>query len=107
MKKTIWISYAFGVKADYPGLYRWFDNIGAVECGDNLAVLKLDIPSTDDPPDFVKTQIDEHVSVSKSDRIYVIWTGDDGQNRGRFISGKRRGSPWQGHGDATPDQDDA
>ena len=107
MKKTIWISYDFGVKADYPGLYRLLDNNNAVECGDNLALLKLEVPAGKEAPDLVKELIEANVSISKSDRVYVIWKGNDGLNKGRFIFGKRRGSPWQGQGDTAPDQDDA
>lgn len=107
VKKTIWLSYDFGVKADYPGLYRWLDNMGAVECGDSMALMKLEVPATQEVPDFVRAQISEHVTISKSDRIYLIWKGSDGMNKGRFIFGKRRGSPWQGYGDTGADQDDA
>lgn len=106
MKKTIWVCYDFGVKADYPGLYRWLDNVGAVECGDSVAMVKLEIPKGQDTPGYLTEQIEAYVTLSKSDRIYLIWKGSDGLNKGRFIFGKRRGSPWQGYGDTVQVEDD-
>lgn len=43
MKKTIWLSYDFGVKGDYESLYAWLDNHGAKECGNNSAALEYDV----------------------------------------------------------------
>ena len=40
MKRAIWISYDFGVRGDYEGIYTWLDDHGAIECGDSIAFLK-------------------------------------------------------------------
>lgn len=106
MQKTIWLSYDLGVKGDYKSLYRWLDNVGAVECGDSLALIKLDVPNGQNPPDFVKESIASIVSLSSSDRIYIIWKNSEGLSKGRFIFGRRKASPWVGYGDSTSDEDD-
>lgn len=106
MKKTIWLSYDLGVRGDYSSLYSWLDDANAVECGDSLACLKIDIPGTESPPDFVKKQLESNVTFSKSDRVYIVWKNSDGNNKGRFIIGKRKASPWQGYGKAEVDEDD-
>lgn len=106
MLKTIWISFDLGVKGDYSGLYRWLDNSDAVECGDSLACVRLEIPEGTDPAEFVAEEIEEIVDLSKSDRIYAIWRNDDGKIKGRFLFGKRKASPWQGYGDNADVEDD-
>jgi hypothetical protein len=73
VNKTIWISYDLGVKGDYPGLYAWLDNAGAVECGDSLAFIKKDIPDTTSLPLYIKGELLQHVTFAKTDRVYIIW----------------------------------
>jgi hypothetical protein len=41
-KKGIWISFDFGLKGDYTGLYEWLDNKEAVECGIGLAYFNFE-----------------------------------------------------------------
>ena len=41
-RKAIWISYDFGLKGDYMGLYTWLDNHNALECGNGLAYCNYD-----------------------------------------------------------------
>lgn len=106
MLKTIWISYDLGVKGDYANLYRWLDNSDAVECGDSVACIRLEVPQDISPADFVKDELDEIVTFAKSDRVYVIWRHHDEQIKGRFIFGKRKASPWQGYGDNEQIEDD-
>jgi hypothetical protein len=107
MKKSIWLSYDLGVQGDYEGLYRWLDNEGAVECGDSFAFLKIEIPDAKSVPQFLTEEIKANVSLGKTDRVYVIWFNPtDKQMKGRFIVGKRKGSPWEGFGDVASTQDD-
>lgn len=106
MLKTIWLSYDLGVRGDYAGLYRWLDDANAVECGDSLAYVKMEIPSNEETPEFLKKELESNVNFSKSDRIYVIWKNSDGMNKGRFIVGKRKASPWIGYGKSEPTEDD-
>jgi len=107
MRKTVWLSYDLSVKGDYEGLYKWLDNVGASECGDSLAYFKIDTPDGMDVPDFVADSLRADVKFGKSDRVYLIWRNDqEGLNKGRFIIGNRKASPWKGYGDQAPTQDD-
>lgn len=106
MQKTIWISYDLGVKGDYKNLYRWLDNFNAVECGNNLALIKLESPNGETLPDYIKREIGDAVTISNNDRIYIIWKNQEGLTKGRFIFGKRKASPWIGYGDSASDEDD-
>ncbi len=106
MIKTIWISYDLGVKGDYSSFYAWLDNHKASECGDSLAVLKYEVTRDDDIPEKLKQDLESNVTFGKTDRVYVIWKNNDGTNKGRFIIGNRKASPWQGYG-ATEVEDDS
>jgi hypothetical protein len=106
MQKTVWLSYDLGVKGDYANLYRWLDNVKAMECGDSVAYFKVDIADNESVPDFIKTELESNVEFSKTDRVYIVWTNGDGSNKGRFIIGKRKASPWQGYGEIEPGEDD-
>ncbi|CAE6688369.1 hypothetical protein [Paraburkholderia haematera] len=107
MQKTVWLSYDLGVKGDYEGLYKWLDNVEAFECGDSLAYFSVEVPNGRNVPDFVAEELNANVSFGKSDRVYLIWRNDeDSRNKGRFIIGKRKASPWEGFGDRAQTQDD-
>ncbi len=105
MNKTIWLSYDLGVKGDYSSLYSWLDNHNAVECGDSLAVLKYEISDEETLPDILKNDLESNVTFGKSDRVYLIWKNKEGMNKGRFIIGKRKASPWQGYGASEVEDD--
>jgi len=102
-EKGIWISYDFGLKGDYPGLFTWLDNHKAVECGNGLAFFKYEnVDSSSDTKELINkisSDLKDYVKLSKSDRLYIIWK--DGLTRkvkGEFISGGRKQSPWEGYG---------
>lgn len=104
-KKGIWISYDFGLKGDYTGLFNWLDNHQAVECGNGLAFFKYDagnLSTSADQKEFVKkisADIKDYVKLSKSDRVYIIWKdGNTNKVKGEFISGNRKQAPWEGYG---------
>jgi hypothetical protein len=102
-KKGIWISYDFGLKGDYSGLFTWLDNHKAVECGNGLAFFKYEnANSSSDTKELINTissDLKEHVTLSKSDRLYIIWKDGLTSNvKGEFISGSRKQSPWEGYG---------
>jgi hypothetical protein len=108
-KKGIWISYDFGIKGDYTGLFTWLDNHKAVECGNGLAFLRFENTNlTDDPKALIENisrDIKEYVKLSKSDRLYIIWKDDKTDKvKGEFISGNRKQSPWEGYGKLKGDQ---
>lgn len=107
MEKTIWLSYDLGVRGDYSSIYRWLDEVKAVECGDSLAYVKVNMPEGISPPDYIKKELEANVTFSKSDRVYVIWKDPSGSNKGRFILGKRKASPWLGFASTSVNEDDA
>lgn len=104
-KKAIWISYDFGLKGDYTGLYTWLDNHNAVECGSGLAFCNYntsnftDNLSSEKLVEAITSDLKEHVKLSKTDRLYIIWKDSVTKRvKGEFISGSRKQSPWEGYG---------
>jgi len=105
MIKTIWLCYDLGVKGDYSSLYSWLDNHNAVECGDSLASLEYEVSDEETLPGIVKNDLESNVTFGKSDRVYLVWKNKQGVNKGRFIIGKRKASPWQGYGASEVEDD--
>jgi hypothetical protein len=104
-KKGIWLSYDFGLKADYTGLFTWLDNKNAVECGNSMAFFLYefdDATLSANPKSLVESlssEINEYVKLAKNDRIYVVWKEPVSQKmKGDFINGSRKHSPWEGFG---------
>jgi hypothetical protein len=106
-KKAIWISYDFGLKGDYTGLYTWLDNMKAIECGNSLAFMNLELnnstfnshSSNKDILTYIKNSMKDYVKLTKTDRIYVIWKDNENNLvKGEFINGNRKQSPWEGYG---------
>ena len=100
MKKSFWLSYDLGLKGDYEGLYTFLDNLGAVECVNNLAYFTYDCKTKDYPLE-IKKALGEHVNLGKNDRIYITWRSETGSILGRFLFGGRKRSPWEGYGSVT------
>jgi len=96
MKQTIYISYDLGIDGDYFGLYNWLDSHNAVECGDNLAFIKV-YEYDEDIENEIKTDLKKNVELRDKDRIYLIFKRKDGSRAGRFIFGKRKPAPWEGY----------
>ncbi|MEK6152141.1 hypothetical protein WIW50_02720 [Flavobacteriaceae bacterium 3-367] len=107
MKKTIWISYDFGLKGDHEGLYRWLDENNAEERGYGMALIKnFNFPKkyisdrrTDEIfTSVIKKQIKDYTKIEKGDRIYMIWKGiDDSKLKGKFLFGNKKNAPWTGY----------
>lgn len=96
MKQAIWISYDFGVRGDYEGMYAWLDANGALECGDNLALVHYEF--TGDLISDLQRELQTAVEVTRKTRIYVIWRdAPSGKLKGRFIFGTRKAAPWTGY----------
>ena len=95
MKKSVWISYDLGIKGDYQSLYEWLDNHDAKECGYSLAFLIYDFQ--EDLFSEIKSDLEEHVNFENGDRVYIIYISPDNKIKGKFIRGKRKGSPWTGY----------
>jgi hypothetical protein len=90
------MSYDLGVRGDYEGLYSWLDARNAKECGDSLAVLKFEYRNS--LPDELRAEINRSVTTDKRTRIYVVYRDNTtGHNKGTFLIGGRRASPWLGH----------
>ncbi|MDR3262337.1 MAG: hypothetical protein LBT78_10970 [Tannerella sp.] len=95
-KKAFWISYDFGLKGDYSGLYTWLDSVGAKECGDNFAFFIKECDG--DLINTVKNDILKYVTPGKTDRIYLIYLDTDTQKmKGNFLFGRRKRAPWEGY----------
>lgn len=101
-KKAIWVSYDFGLKGDYTGLYEWLDEKEAVECGNGLAFFSYTINSDSSNENILKEiteSLKDSVKLSRSDRVYLIWRDELSKKvKGEFINGGRKQSPWEGYG---------
>lgn len=105
ISKAVWLSFDLGIGGDYPGLYKWLDNHDAIECGDSVAFFKysIDAVSEAELAAIVKKDIESHVKLRAGDRLYIIRrevTDSSCSVKGDFITGKRKGSPWEGYGDS-------
>jgi len=95
--EIIWISYDLGISGDYTGLYTWLDKHQAKECGDSLAVIKMEIKG--DVISTLKREIKKNVKLSPTDRIYIIYKDKtNGSVVGVFLFGGRKHAPWAGYG---------
>lgn len=109
MERLIWISFDLGIRGDYEGMYAWLDDHGAKECGDGVACLRFD---HDDSCSgsfeaSLKAELQERVELDKRSRIYVVRKSGP-KVKGRFLFGKRKGSPWYGFGSHDEqDEDDS
>jgi hypothetical protein len=90
----ILVTYDLGLRGNYEDLYRWLDELGAKECGDNCATFLSD---------KTREQIRAELSkfLGKKDRIYLINRINKGGKtftNGKFIIGKRmKTPPWAGY----------
>lgn len=104
MKKTIFISYDFGLKGDYEGLFKWLDENEAEERGYGIGVIKEyaydeNIIKTDnDFFKFIKDELTQRIKVGSSDRLYMIWNSlESDKIKAGFLFGKHKQSPWTGY----------
>ena len=120
MKKTIYITYDFGMKGDYEGLYRWLDENNAEERGYGLALIKsYNFPnkyiSKDDSENKtdiifatrIKKEISEYTEIGKSDRIYLVFRSFNTKKMlGMFLFGNKKQAPWIGYSQKEDDISD-
>jgi hypothetical protein len=109
--KAIWLSFDLGVGGDYPRLYNWLDNHDAIECGDSVAFFKYRIDSSkeDELVNLLKKDLNKAVTIRSGDRMYIVRrevTDSGCIVRGTFLFGKRKGSPWEGYGNKTTEEDE-
>ena len=96
MKSAIWISYDLGIRGNYSGLYAWLDSHGAKECGDSVAF--LDYEHYGNLRDEVFAELKNVLAGEKNARIYLIYRDKTtNKNKGAFLFGGRRASPWTGY----------
>lgn len=96
-EKTFWISYDLGIRGDYTGLYTWLDKLGAKECGDSMAVIKVKLRG--DLIATLKRDLKKKIKLSITDRIYIIYRDSKtGTVKGNFVFGGRKRAPWEGYG---------
>lgn len=103
MKKTIFISYDFGMKGDYEGLFKWLDENNAEERGYGIGIIKEysydNLIKTD--LEFlrsVRNELKDKIKVGSNDRIYMIWNSlETNKIKAGFLFGKRKQSPWTGY----------
>lgn len=105
MERTIWLSYDLGLKGDYAGLYQWLDNRGAVECGNSIACLKLDVPEGEDVLETLTSEIKNNVEIKNGERFYAIYKKNATTVAGKFIIGNRKASPWEGYQERPAEED--
>lgn len=106
--KSFWLSYDFGLRGNYNGLFNFLDNFNAKECGNGLSYFIYDNPNLLNIEELLKklqSEIMEKVAPSDSDRIYIIWKNDEMAIKGKFLFGKRKQAPWIGYGDRSTGDD--
>lgn len=99
IEKHIVINFDLGLKGDYQNLYAWLDNKKAIECGNSTAAFAM-VFSEDDFQiiyDELKNEINSHVEIKPTDRVYMIATSH-GKMKGQFLFGGRRRAIWDGYG---------
>jgi len=95
-KSAIWISYDLGVQGDYTSLYAWLDAHGAKECGDSVAFLNYEHRGS--VKEQLAADLKKSITTDKRTRIYVIYReAETNKNKGAFLFGGRRDSPWTGY----------
>ncbi len=97
MNIAVWLSYDLGLKGDYESLYEWLDSKDAIECGDSLAFFKIE--KKQNMLEAIKKDLKKHVNFGPKDRVYLILPSESksGSTVGKFIFGRRKQSPWEGH----------
>jgi hypothetical protein len=95
-QSTVWLSFDLGIQGDYEGIYRWLDERGAKECGEGLAVFKIDRSSSIAPD--LKASLQDAITTDRQTRIYCVFREQStGRNKGVFLFGGRRAAVWTGY----------
>ena len=99
---VVWLSYDLGIHGDYDGLFKYLDTYGAKECGDGTAAFSY--PFKPDCQTEIRKELEQHMEITTSTRIYIVFRTPDGEYIGRFVFGERHRPPWVGY--APTDDDD-
>jgi hypothetical protein len=82
-----WVSFDFGLGANYREFYEWLDARDASECGVGVATF-ISSHSRDE----VAAEIKQALRHQIRPRVYLISM----KHGGRFVLGGRKASPWTG-----------
>lgn len=105
MKSAIWISFDFGVRGDYEGMFTWFDEHKAKECGSNLAFLLYEYKK--DLIKELKADLKNALDITKRTRIYSIHLDPERKKmKGTWLYGGRKTPPWTGFAQGPQEEDE-
>ena len=111
MVKAVWLSYDLGAQGDYESLYKWLDNLGALECGNSMAFFQYTVKHNITDDGFIKLlqkDISTNILLTKRSRFYVVWRNiATSKISGRFIFGNRTANPWEGFGDKESSEEES
>lgn len=82
-----WVSFDFGLSANYREFYEWLDAKEASECGIGMATFTSALSR-----DAIAAEIKQVLRLQFRPRVYLISM----KHGGRFILGSRKASPWTG-----------
>ena len=82
-----WVSFDFGLGANYREFYEWLDAKDASECGIGIATFTSTLSR-----DQIAAEIKRTLRRQIRPRVYLISM----RHGGRFILGGRKASPWTG-----------
>jgi hypothetical protein len=82
-----WVSFDFGLSANYREFYEWLDAKEASECGIGVATFTSALSR-----DEIASEIKQVLHAQHRPRVYLISM----KHGGRFILGSRKASPWTG-----------
>ena len=100
MPYRYWLSFDVGLSSSFERLYSWLDDHGARECSENVATV-LHQKSFNAVADEIIAEVQK--DNGRGTRLYLIGPTAKGHIGGRFLSGKRKASPWEGFGASTPE----
>lgn len=110
MIKNIFVTFDFGMKGDYDGLFKWLDENNAEERGYGVARIpsyNLDKNITTDLAVLksVRETLKERINIGNSDRIYLMWPSLEKKSLAAgFAFGKQKQAPWEGFAHNTEDK---
>jgi hypothetical protein len=87
IKSRYWVSFDFGLSANYREFYEWLDAKEASECGIGVATFTSALSR-----DEIAAEIKQVLHLQLRPRVYLISI----KHGGRFILGSRKASPWTG-----------
>ena len=103
------LNFDLGIKGDYESLYRYLDNINALDCGNSNAVFQFNFSkenlSYSEKLDEIKKSLESSITFKNGNRIYCIVHNQKGIPRGAFLFGHRQRPIWEGYGNKTKDDD--